>query len=211
MVIIVQIYNTPNYNTNFTANKIATVTRIANELPQFEKYDIYRLNEQDVPFAKKLIACMDKYKSRLGEMHEKLCTKLKEFCENPDLFLHGMDNKENIYLGIKNDNYIDGFVSIHKSYGGRQRITNAYSSHKDSPLEGGFIIGLMNDKQGYGYMLNGRKIRGWNGWAIREDSKYGSATKMGKERLVKSLNPNYEFNVNGAQKQNYNLEEILDV
>ena len=128
-----QIYNTQNYNnTSFGANKIATVTRIANELPQFEKYDIYRLNEQDVPFAKKLIACMDKYKSRLGEMHEKLCTKLKEFCENPDLFLHGMDNKENIYLGIKNDNYIDGFVSMHTSYGGRQHITNTYSSRKDS-------------------------------------------------------------------------------
>lgn len=206
-----QIYNTPNYNTSFTANKIATVTRIANELPQFEKYDIYRLNEQDVPFVKKLIACMDKYKSRLSEMHENLCAKLKEFCQNPNLFLHGIDDKETIYLGIKNDNYIDGFVSMHTSYGGRQHITNTYSSRKDSPLEGGFIIGLMNDKKNYGYNLYGQKVCGWNGCAIRDDSKYCSESKKVKEELVKNLNPDYEFNVNGAQKQNYNLEEILDV
>ena len=207
-----QIYNTPNYsNPSFGANKIATVTRIANELPQFEKYDIYRLNEQDVPFAKKLIACMDKYKSRLGEMHEKLSVKLKEFCENPDLFLHGMDNKEKIYLGIKNDNYIDGFVSMRTSYGGRQYIENAYSSRKDSPLEGGFIIGLMNDKKSYGYELGGRKVCGWNGCAIRENSKYWSETKIGKEELVKSLNPDYKIEAVGKQSVNYDLEEILDV
>ena len=206
-----QIYNTQNYNnTSFGANKIATVTRIANELPQFEKYDIYRLNEQDVPFAKKLIACMDKYKSRLSEMHKNLCAKLKEFCQEPNLFLNGCDDKEKIYLGIKNDNYIDGFISMHTSYSGRQRITNAYIPHKNSPLEGGFIMGLMNDK-GYGYELSGRKIRGWNGGGIKENSKYNSSTKKDKAELVKKLNPDYKIEAVGKQSINYNLEEILDV
>lgn len=205
------IYNIPNHNTSFTANKVATVTRITNELPQFEKYEIYRLNEQDVPFAKKLIACMDRYKSRLSEMHKNLYVKLKEFCENPNLFLHGIDDKEKIYLGIKNDNYIDGFVSMRTSYGGRQYIENAYSPHKDSPLEGGFIMGLMNDKKNYGSNLYGQKVCGWNGCAIRDNSKYCSETKKGKEELIKSLNPDYKIEAVGKQSINYNLEEILDV
>ncbi|MBR1460769.1 hypothetical protein IJ596_03965, partial [bacterium] len=71
--------NNYNYNLNFGANKITTVQRIVEGTGALEKYDVYRLNQTDAPFVRKIASFMESVQEQLNECQKKILENFKIF------------------------------------------------------------------------------------------------------------------------------------
>ena len=132
------------YREHFMSNRIVSITRfICKPLQKFEKFDIYKINENDIPFLQKVFTFLDKRKSNLDGMQEQLHKQCKRLL-NDKYFFNNPCDRENIYLGIRDDNYITGIMTSKRSYG-RHEMTSLFTSREKPIIKDSFIYAIEKD------------------------------------------------------------------
>ena len=130
-------------NINFKANRVVSITKFVDAAePKYEKFDIYKMNENDIPFMKKVFVFLEKRKNALDGLQKQLHEQFKKILNDRYYFSAG---KDKIYLGIKDDNYITGFLTMKKPLFGYPEITNLCTSRKNSLRKDAFIYASQKD------------------------------------------------------------------
>ena len=115
---------------NFKAKRIVSVTRFIDKpMPNFEKIDIYKINENDIPFMKKVVTFLAKRKNKLNDMQKQLYEHFKEILNDKYAFDIFYNNRHSTYLGIKNDSYITGFMKAVKGDGEPNTVKSFYTTN----------------------------------------------------------------------------------
>ena len=199
--------NNYNYNLNFGANKITTVQRIVEGTGALEKYDVYRLNQTDVPFVRKIASFMESVQEQLNECQKKILENFKIFLKESsdydgDSYTYFVP--KSMYIGIKNDETITGLMRTESKatreglfHSVMDLIPNSY----DNAAKNSFIYTLLSDKQyNRGFMSDAGVGFNFNKYVSRDGAKL----------RLKHINPDCKFSkVN--QNPNYDLEDVFDI
>ena len=183
-------------NMNFKAKRIVSVTRFVDvPHPNFEKIDIYKINENDIPFMKKVVAFLDKRKNKLNDMQKQLYEHFQEILNDKYAFDLFYNNRCSTYIGIRNDNYITGFMNAYKNGREPNTIESFCTTKKNGITKDSFYYAIWKDtKRG---MVSG--CDEYFGWFKGEqlpniEKKYSG----------------YNFDTSKPKKE-YDLEKILDI
>ena len=181
-------------NVNFKAKRIVSVTRFIDKpMPNFEKIDIYKINENDIPFMKKVVTFLAKRKNKLNDMQKQLYEHFKEILNDKYAFDIFYNNRHSTYLGIKNDSYITGFMKAVKGDGEPNTVKSFYTTKKHGIFKDSFYYAIWKDtKKG--------KVSGCD--------KYFGRLKEEQLPNIKKKYSNYNFDTSKPKKE-YDLEEVL--
>ena len=180
------------------SNRIVSITRFINiPLQKFEKFDVYKINENDIPFLQKIFTFLDKRKTNLDGMQEQLHKQCKRLL-NDKYFFNNPSNKESIYLGIRDDNYITGIMTSERNFGCNHKMTGLFTSREKPIIKDSFIYAIEKDTpRGRAAHMD---ITGENFGFYKRD----------QIQNLKQKYPDWDFDTSKPKKE-YNLEEVLGI
>ena len=182
-----------NTNVNFKAKKFVSVTRyLDTPVQKFEKFEVYKVNENDIPFIKKICTFLDKNKNKLNDMQKQLHEHFKKILNDKYYFVP--QSEDRLYIGIKDDNFITGFLKSKKHYfGGKHEITDLCVSKNSILAEDAFAYAIQKDTP------KGRVCGN-----IKDYAYY----KKDILPTIEKAHPEHNFDSSKPKKE-YDLEEVL--
>lgn len=205
--------NLNNYNNNrinFGARRIMSAEKFVDGLS--EKFEVYKLDEYDIPFAQKLAIYMKNQKSKLNEAQKNLYYRLKEFVTHQERYNVGefSGDKKELYIGIKNDEQISGYMLTNNSrfmptLNRKYTIDEICPNVNDIVAEDTFFYAFFSDKElDRGF----RSIWGTNFDKCRAFHVGGGKTK-GAKMHIRNEHPDYTFKT--SAKEYFDLEDVLGI
>ena len=202
--------NYNNYKVNFGARKIMSAEKVVDGLS--EKFEVYKLDETDIPFAEKLAIYMKNQKHKLNEAQKNLYYRLKEFITHQERYNVGEfsgDEKE-LYIGIKNDEEISGYMLLNNSrfrpyYYRKYEINEICPNTKDKVAEDTFMYSFFADKELDGHLRSifGSKFDKCKAFLV------GTGKTSGARSHIRNVNPEYTFKT--VAREYFDLEDVLGI
>lgn len=203
--------NYNNYKVNFGARRIMSAEKIVDGLS--EKFEVYKLDYTDIPFAEKLAIYMKNQKLKLNDVQKKLFYKLREFVTHQEHFdvKKATGTQNDLYIGIKNDEEISGYMLLKNSKFGQNHnrkyeIEEICPNTKDKITEDTFRYTFFADKGLNNHFRFTLRTRFYK----NKDFLIGREYKNKAKAIIRKEYPDYKFQISPIK--NYtNLEDKLKI
>ena len=202
--------NYNNYKVNFGARKIMSAEKVVDGLS--EKFEVYKLDYTDIPFAQKLAIFMKERQGRLNETQQKLFGKLKKFVTHQERFdvPEFSGDEKALYIGIKNDEQISGYMLMNNSrfrltLNRKYEIEEICPNVEDKVTEDTFMYSFFADKE---------LDRGFRSiWGTKFDKcrafHVGGGKTKGAKMHIRKEHPDYTFKT--SSREYFDLEDVLGI